>query len=221
MLLILDNFEHLLAVGPALVDLLRAAARAHPAGHQPGAAAGLRRARHRRAAAGAPRSRRVAAGERTARVRRRAALRRAVPGGALRPSPSTTRTRPMWRRSAGGWTACRWRSSWPRLGSRCLPPHALLARLATPPALADRTARTTCRSGCGPCAPGSRGATTCSRRTSSASSAGWRSSPAGSRWPPRRPSVRATGRRAFDVVAGLVDKSLLQRITPDAAIRAS
>ena len=34
-----------------------------------------------------------------------------------------------WPRSAGGWTGCRWRSSWPRRGSRLLPPAALLARL--------------------------------------------------------------------------------------------
>ena len=37
-------------------------------------------------------------------------------------SRSPGRTRPRWRRSAGGSTACRWRSSWPRRGCGCSPP---------------------------------------------------------------------------------------------------
>ena len=34
-------------------------------------------------------------------------------------SPSTTRTPRRWPRSAGGWTGCRWPSSWPRRGCGC------------------------------------------------------------------------------------------------------
>ena len=71
----------------------------------------------------------AAAGGRTATVRRGPPLRGARPGGAPRRSSSTTRTRRTWWRSAGGWTDCRWPSSWRRPGSRCFPPRALLARL--------------------------------------------------------------------------------------------
>ena len=94
-----------------------------------------------------------------------------------------------------------------------LPPRALLARLDTPPGAADGRRRATSRSACEPCAPGSRGATTSCPPTSSASSAAWRSSPAAARSPPSSPSARTDRSATLDVVAALVDRSLLQQVT--------
>ena len=45
---------------------------------------------------------------------------RTGPGRTASPCPSTSRLGRWWCRYAGGWTGCRWRSSWPRPGcGRC------------------------------------------------------------------------------------------------------
>ena len=44
---------------------------------------------------------------------------------------------PPWSRSAGVWTGCRWRSSWPPPATKLLSPAALLARLDTALELRD------------------------------------------------------------------------------------
>ena len=102
------------------------------------------------------------------------ALRRAGPSRSTQTSPSTTRMRRRWRRSAAGWTGCPWRSSWPRRGCGCsrrrrcstrleqrLPlPHGRGAGRAAPAANAARHHRLELR----PAAAGGAGALPAPRR---------------------------------------------------------
>ena len=146
------------------------------------------------------------------RVRRGPPLRRARPGG-----PPWVRRRRRerggrWWRSAGGWTGCRWRSSWRRPASRSSPLgpcwRGSTRRLelltggahdhAGAPADPARRDRLELR----PALPG--------RATSS--SAAWRSSWAAARSPPPNPSARPTGPPPSTSSAALVDKSLLQQV---------
>ena len=65
------------------------------------------------------------------------AVRRAGAGGQAGLRADECRTPRPWRRSAGGWMACRWRSSWPPRGSAPLARGACWPRLGAPPAAAD------------------------------------------------------------------------------------
>ena len=157
-LLVLDNFEH---VEPAAADL-GAAARRVPGGdgarHEPPRPRALGRAH---AAAGAAeharRGRRRRAGQ-----RRRRALRRARPGAGPELRAHARGRRVAWRRSAGAWTACRWRSSSPPPAWRVLAPAGHARALGRGGRARHRRARATCRRASGRCAARSTGATTCS-----------------------------------------------------------
>ena len=90
------------------------------AGHQPGGAAPVRRARASRCPPLAAARRRVAAAPRRRRWRRSRRWRLFVErarGGQAGASPLTDETRRPWPRSAAGWTGCPWPSSWPRRAS--------------------------------------------------------------------------------------------------------
>ena len=195
---------------PSWATLLAGAAGAEGAGHEPRAAAALRRARVPGAAA-RPARPRAPPGARAARaVRRRRALRRARAAPSRPTSPSRRRTRRPSPRSASASTGCRWRSSWrPRARScsrrrRCSPGSS--AASSCSPA-----ARATCRRASRRCARRSTGATTCSARTSGRSSRGWPSSSAAARWRrPRRsaaPSESSTGWRRSSTRACCARKS--------------
>ena len=143
---------------------------------------------------------------------RGAALRAASPAGtAIVPGQRRQRGRRSGR-SAGVWTACRWRSSWPPRACGYCP------RPSSP------SASTTC-SRCSPAEPAapraairrfgppSTGATNCSPRTSVRSSGGWPSSPAVSRSPRpsrSRPVDGIAARDILDLLTRLADKSLLR-----------
>ena len=136
LLLVLDNCEHLLDACARLADaLLRACPRLRHPGHQPGGA-GHRRARRcgasppcpsRRPGPPAPGRRPAAPGPRP--VRGGAPVRRAGGGGAAGVRPHRRERARRWRRSAPGWTASPWPSSWPPPACGCCPPAQLLARL--------------------------------------------------------------------------------------------
>ena len=140
LLLVLDNCEHLVG---ACAELVRRLLRAGPglrvlatSREVAGRAPARRSGRSRRWPSPTPMTSRAAPrptrGDRAGgagRLRRGAAVRRA--GGRrrprLRPRPRTTRR--WWPSCAGGWTGCRWRSSWPRPGCGCCPSAELAARL--------------------------------------------------------------------------------------------
>ncbi len=121
-LLVLDNFEHVLAAAPLVADLLAACPRLRGAGHQPRGPAPLRRARRRRstplalpeaeaaaeAMAGAEAVRLFVARARAARAR-------------LRPDGGERAGRRRGLPPAG--RACRWPSSWRRPSARLPPPR--------------------------------------------------------------------------------------------------
>ena len=218
------------AAAADLAELLAACPRLTRAGDQPRAAAAQRRAALPDAAAGAPRppDDRPAAvapdfGAVALFVERARAVR---PDFALDSGERRTRSP----RSAAGSTGCRWRSSWPRPGCRVLPPAALLARLEPRLPLLP-AGRAISRRACGRCATPSPGATTCSVRrratlfrrlavfvggfTLEAAEAvrverreARRRQPSRSHPSPHHPVASAD---TLDLLASLVDKSLLQR----------
>ena len=145
-LLVLDNFEQVVEAAPLVADLLAACSALDRAGHQPDAAAPLRRARDSRAAAGAARRPGDATvSGRLADVRGGAPLR----GAGARPSSRTSRS-PMRTRAAIA-AICR------RLDGLPLAIELAAARVkvlaaggparpaGAPPAAADRRWRATCR----------------------------------------------------------------------------
>ena len=97
--------------------------------------------------------------------------------------------------SAAGSTACRWRSSSPppACGS-CRPRRCSSGSTAR--STSSRPAPATVPSGSRRCAPRSTGATRCSTRPSSGSSAAWPCSPEAARSPMSRPSARSQARPA-------------------------
>ncbi|WP_372510381.1 AfsR/SARP family transcriptional regulator [Actinomadura madurae] len=103
----------------------------------------------------------------------------------------TRRTPAPWCGSAGRWTGCRWRSSWPRRGcGRCRSPRSRPGWT---------TGSGSCRAGTAPrrratrrSAGSSSGAGTCWTRRSGPSRGASRCSPAASRWRRRRASATST-----------------------------
>ena len=201
-LLVLDNLEQLLPDGAEIVArLVRDAARAAPARHEPRAAADQRGARSSRPAARRRRRRRAVRGSRA----------RAPPGP--RPRRRRDGRHPRDPRAARR----------PAAGDRARrgPDPPAVARADPRPPRAQprprRRRRATCPSGSGPCAARSPGATTCSRRPSGACSrrlgvfaGGWTADDGrtGRRTP--------TGDLGIDLVDGLeslADKSLI-RVEP-------
>ena len=190
LLLVLDNFEQVLAAAPIVADLLRAApdtkvivtsrAPLHVSGEQeypvpglptppdPSQQTGLERLQQGGEAA-TPRPRLAW------RVRRGAAVRRARRRGPARASPSRPRTPRPSRPSAPGCMACRWPSSWPPPGSRSC--------RRTPSCLDSTISSTSCPRVRATCLPASRrsvarspGATTSSTRVRGDCSIGCRCS---------------------------------------------
>ena len=120
MLLVLDNFEHLLAAAPVVAALLEACPRLkywRRAGHRSTSAVSTSsrcprclfltwRPSHRRTACSAHQLWSSSA---------------SAPKPSCLPSSLRTLTRQPWRVSARGWTGCRWRSSWRPQGSNCFP----------------------------------------------------------------------------------------------------
>ena len=128
-LLVLDNFEHLLAPRPWWPRLL-AGCPACGAGHQPGAPAAspasgtcsaVRRPLAVPAARPGPAGRRAPARRRRRRGARGGACSSSGPGACARSSPSPPTKPPPWPRSAAAWTGCPWPSSWRRPASAALP----------------------------------------------------------------------------------------------------
>ena len=122
MLLVLDNFEQVMAAArrrrgaaPAAARSSRSSSRAaRRSGCGASTSSPCRRCLSRTAA--------PAHGRCGERVRGRPAVRRARPRGSARTSFWRTTTRPRWRRSAHGSTGCRSRSSWRRARQRCSRP---------------------------------------------------------------------------------------------------
>ena len=131
------------------------------AGHQPRAARRRRRGRLARALAGHARPAAPAAARRSWRDRGGAAVRRAGAAGPAGLRASRPRTRRRWRRSAGGWTASRWRSSWRRRGVTALTVEQIAARLDDRFRLLTGGRRTALRAPADAARRRSTGATTC------------------------------------------------------------
>ncbi len=129
LLLVLDNFEQVSDAAPQIGELLTRLPEARGAGHQPLAAACLRRAGVPGAAAGAARPAATCRTWRRSRSTPRWRCSSSAPWRSAPASPSMPRTLPPSPRSASGWTGCRWRSSWRRPGSGVLTPQAILSRL--------------------------------------------------------------------------------------------
>ena len=92
---------------------------------------------------------------------------------------------------------------------KALPPAALLARLEQRLPLLTGGGRTF-RHDNAPCETHRPGAATCSRPKNKRSSATWRSSPAGSRWTPRRPAGADAEDHVLEGVVALIEQSLLR-----------
>ena len=119
LLIVLDNFEHLLAAAPVVTRLLQETSAVCGSWSAAGRRCGFRAsrsARSRRSPLPDP-----APGPRRSRWPLRVGARCSPSGPPPRcpDSPSPTRTRRRSRRSPAGWTACRWPSSWRRRGSSC------------------------------------------------------------------------------------------------------
>ena len=163
-LLVVDNCEHLV---DAVADAGRRAARPLPgrpgAGHQPRAA---RASTARRCTRWArcrflPRASLPADAADNAAVRLLLDRARAV-------DPDVAARRGGASRSCAGWTACRWRSSWPPRGCACCPPQRSPSGWPTGSGC-SRAAGAPPRRGTARCAPSSSGAGTCSPRSSARS----------------------------------------------------
>ena len=219
LLLLLDNFEHLVAARDEVLGAADGVPAPDGAGDQPGGAARARRARVPRRAAGAARRGRRAAEALATLAGGALFLERARAVGAelALTAANTTAVAQICRRLDGLPLAIELAAAWARL----LPPPALLARLDRRlPLLIGGRAR-----------PAGAAADAARRdrlelrparhAASSASSGGWPSSPVAAHW--RRPRRSAPTRRAEPAtlagLAALVDKSLLRRrTTRDAAV---
>ena len=130
MLLVLDNCEQVRRRGGRRRRLAGRLPGPRDPGHQPHPAAHPRRAGGGGGAAAAAQPGPAATAGRAGARCRGGALCRTGAGGARPDFALTAEQRGRRRRHlpAAGW-ACRWPSSWPRRGSKCCPPPALLARL--------------------------------------------------------------------------------------------
>ena len=132
------------------------------------------------------------------------------------------RTASLWRRrSAGGWTGCRWRSSWPPRASASWG----CARSCQRSRVAGRCLSTPETAGLSPsatCARSWPGAMTCCTPTKRRCCTSWRCSAAA---PPLSAVVAIAGRGQLDaarvtqLLGALVDKSILTASFPDGAAR--
>ena len=140
--------------------------------------------------AGRPRRRR-----RSWRLHRRWRCLSTGPARCAPASPSPRATPRRWPRSAGGWRACRWPSSWPPPAPGCSTPARCCAG-SPPRSTRWGRARWTCPSASAPCGPRSSGAWACSTTPSAPCWRPWRCSwTAGPSRPRRRwPAWTRTGR---------------------------
>ena len=207
MLLLLDNFEHLLEAAPVVTDLLAAGPRVK--------ILATSRAPCTCGASGNTRCRRCASPRHAdARDLTALAARRRSPSLSIgrRPCSPTSRSRRTTPRPLPDLSAARRAAAGARAGGgagQVLPPAMLLARLGARLPLLTGGTRDAPR-GSGRCATPSPGATTCSRRRNAPSSVAWPSSSAAGRW--RRPRRSTSLEGDLDVLEGLAalaDKSLV------------
>ena len=184
-LLVLDNCEHVIDGVAALVEALLAGTAQHDASWRPAAKAWASAAnRSIRCARCRCRRPRICT---RCKVPSRCASSSIARGSRCPTSRSTPTTPRRSRRSAGAWTALRWRSNWRRRACRCCrwprsPRGWTTASACSPAAAAHCRATRRCKRRCS-------GATSSWRRRSSACCARCRSSPAAGRCR-RRPTSR-------------------------------
>ena len=214
-LLVLDNFEQVLAAAPVVAELLARLPAPQGPGDQPGGAARL-------AASTSSRCRRWRCPTATRRhARRPGAGATAVALFVERARGRRARLRADRRERPGRGRDLRRLDGLPlaiELAAArvdVLPPQRAAGAPGAPAAAADRRGARPARRGSRRCATRSPGATTCSTRPSRRSSAGWPSSSAAARWRRPRRVGRCDGdsrRRSSSTASpSLVDKSLLRQ----------
>ena len=128
LLLLLDNFEQVIAAAPLVADLLVACGELNPSSPAARgcASAGSAITRCRRWSCPTPTGCRL---WKPSRSSRRSNCSSSAPGRSGRISSSARKPRRRWPPSVTAWTVCHWPSSWRAARIRLLPPRAMLARL--------------------------------------------------------------------------------------------